>query len=164
LHLHGENKELDTFSGEKSIAAVYSLLTTVENGFYPRAQECSTAESTATGARYAISYLKGTANEWGSTTWPDARTEIDWTEFKKKLTAGYLPQDALCRVQKNMDNLMPTSSIARFKDKFREFVNWLHLMEAYISGQPAKVVSISRDRGATCADIHPQVVETYGSR
>ena len=72
-------KSIDTFSGEKTIAAVYSWLTTVENVFYLRAQECGTVESTTTWARYAISYLKGTANEWGSTTWPDARTEIDWT-------------------------------------------------------------------------------------
>jgi len=98
-------KSIDTFSGEKSIAAVYSWLTTVENVFYLRAQECGTADSTATWARYAISYLKGTANEWGSTTWPDARTEISWTEFKQKFTAEYLPQDALRRVQKDMDNL-----------------------------------------------------------
>jgi len=133
-------KSIDTFSGEKSIAAVYSWLTTVENVFYLRAQECGTANSTATWARYAISYLKGTANEWGSTTWPDARTEIEWTEFKQKFTAEYLPHDALRRVQKDMDNLMPTSSIARFNDKFREFVNRLHLMEAYISGQAAKAV------------------------
>jgi len=145
-------KSIDTFSGEKSIAAVYSWLTTVENVFYLRAQECGTAESTATWARYAISYLKGTANEWGSTTWPDARTEIGWTEFKQKFTAEYLPQDALRRVQKDMDNLMPTSSIARFNDKFREFVNRLHLMEAYISGQTAKVVS---------AETEAQHVKTY---
>jgi len=145
-------KSIDTFSGKKSIAAVYSWLTTVENGFYLRAKECSTAESTATWARYAISYLKGTANEWGSTTWPGVRTEIGWTEFKQKFTAEYLPQDALRRVQKDMDNLMPTSSIARLNDKFQEFVNRLHLMEAYISGQTAKVVS---------AETEAQHVKTY---
>lgn len=145
-------KSIDTFSGEKTIAAVYSWLTTVENVFYLRAQECGTAESTATWARYAISYLKGTANEWGSTTWPDARTEIDWTEFKKKFTAEYLPNDALRRVQKDMDNLMPTSSIARFNDKFREFVNRLHLMEAYVSGQTAQAVP---------PDTEAQHVKTY---
>jgi len=66
--------------------------------------------------------------------------EIGWTEFKQKFTAEYLPQDALHRVQKDMDNLMPTSSIARFNDKFWEFVTRLHLMEAYISSQTAKVV------------------------
>jgi len=70
-------KSIDTFSGEKSIAAVYSWLTTVENAFYRWAKECGTTEWAAAWARYAISYLKGTANEWRSTTWPDARTEID---------------------------------------------------------------------------------------
>jgi hypothetical protein len=44
-----------------------------------------------------------------------------------------------------MDNLMPTSSITRFNDKFREFVNRLHLMEAYISGQTAKVVPLETE-------------------
>lgn len=39
-------KSIDTFSGEKSIATVYSWLTTVENVFYLRAQECDTEEST----------------------------------------------------------------------------------------------------------------------
>jgi len=145
-------KTIDTFSREKSIAAVYSWLTTVENVFYLRAQECGTADSTATWVCYAISYLKGTANEWGSTTWPDARTEISWTEFKQKFTAEYLPQDALRWVQKDMDNLMPTSSVAQFNDKFREFVNRLHLMEAYIGGQTAKVVS---------AETEAQHVKTY---
>jgi len=90
---------------------------------------------------YTILYLKGTANEWGSTTWPDTRTEVNWTEFKKKFTTEYLLQDALCWVQKDMDNLMPTSSVARFNHKFHEFANWLHPMEVYISGQTAKVVS-----------------------
>jgi len=44
--------------------------------------------------------------------------EISWTEFKQKFTAEYLPQDVLRQVQKDMDNLMPTSSIAWFNDKF----------------------------------------------
>jgi len=113
-----KSKSIDTFSREKSIAAVYSWLTTIENIFYLRAQDSGTADSTAMWARYTISYLKDTAKEWGSTTWPDARMEISWTEFTQKFTAEYLPQDILRQVQKDMDNLMPTSSIAWFNDKF----------------------------------------------